>query len=404
MAQEGAAMLMRSPLVFGSVCSGIEAASCAWAPLGWRCAFVSDIDAFACALLSHRYPLVPNLGDMTTHKGWPDATLDVLAGGTPCQSYSVAGNRKGLDDERGGLMLTFAQLAHQYAARWIVWENVAGVLSVDNGRAFGALLGTLAKLGYGFAYRVFDAQFFGLAQRRNRVFVIGYPGDWRPPAAVLFERAGLQGHSAPRRTPREVTGALSSRTAGGGGLGTQFECNGGLIPAGTRGAATLGNLRGDGEIAGALTRGNARHIDHHTTLVPDVAGALTGRNERQDASVETFVIAPMAGDDGEALAFDCTAGGNTGFALGDVAGALRREGHTNGHAAVLQPATGVRRLTPRECERLQGFEDDYSLVPYRGALAADGPRYRALGNSMAVPVMRWIGERIAMVDTLLSGQ
>lgn len=392
-------MLMRAPLVFGSVCSGIEAASCAWLPLGWRCAFVSDIDAFSCALLAHRYPDVPNHGDMTAHTGWPDATLDVFAGGTPCQSYSVAGNRAGLDDERGALMLAFAHLAHRYAARWVVWENVAGVLSVDNGRAFGALLGTLAKLGYGFAYRIFDAQYFGLAQRRNRVFVVGYPGDWRAPAAVLFERAGLLGHPAPRRkTAQNITGTVSARSRGGGGLGTDFECGGGLIAA-------------------ALTAGNTRHVDHHTTLVPEVAGALTGSNERQDAAVETFVIAHTlradgfdASEDGTGrgtplvpIAFDATAGGNTGFALGDVAGALRHEGHTNGHAAVLLPHIGVRRLTPRECERLQGFEDDYTLIPYRGGLAADAPRYRALGNSMAVPVMRWIGERIAMVDSILTG-
>jgi DNA (cytosine-5)-methyltransferase 1 len=384
---------MRSPLVFGSVCSGIEAASCAWLPLGWRCAFVSDIDAFSCALLAHRYPDVPNHGDMTAHTGWPHATLDVFAGGTPCQSYSVAGSRAGLDDERGALMLAFAHLAHRYAARWVVWENVAGVLSVDNGRAFGALLGTLAKLGYGFAYRIFDAQFFGLAQRRNRVFVVGYPGDWRAPAAVLFERAGLLGHPAPRRKAgQSITGTLGARTSAGGGLGTDFECDGGLI----------GNT---------LTASSGRHVSHHTTLVPEVAGALTGSNERQDAAVETFVIAHTLRADGFDASEDGTGRGtplvpiafggqmSTPFMSSDLSNTLQAKNP----AAVSQPGVGVRRLTPRECERLQGFQDDYTLIPYRGGLAADAPRYRALGNSMAVPVMRWIGERIAMVDSILTG-
>ena len=371
---------MRAPLVFGSVCSGIEAASCAWLPLGWRCAFVSDIDAFSCALLAHRYPDVPNHGDMNAHAGWPHATLDVFAGGTPCQSYSVAGNRTGLDDERGALMLAFAHLAHRYAARWVVWENVAGVLSVDNGRAFGALLGTLGKLGYGFAYRIFDAQFFGLAQRRNRVFVIGYPGDWRPPAAVLFERAGLLGHSAPRRKAgQNIAGTVSARSRGGGGLGTDFECGGGLV-------------------ANTLTASSGRHVSHHTTLVPEVAGALTGSNERQDAAVETFVIATEADDVLMPITFGAQM--STPWATEtDLCGTVQAKNPVG----VLLPRIGVRRLTPRECERLQGFEDDYTLIPYRGGLAADAPRYRALGNSMAVPVMRWIGERIAMVDSILTG-
>lgn len=344
-------MLMRAPITFGSVCSGIEAASVAWASLGWRCSFVSDIDAFACAVLAHHYRDVPNLGDMTAYMEWPDATLDVFCGGTPCQSYSIAGNRKGLGDERGALMLAFAHAAHRFAARWLVWENVAGVLSVDDGRAFGALLGLLAKLGYGFAYRVFDAQYFALAQRRSRVFVIGYPGDWRPPAAVLFERAGLLGHPAPSRSKGQgVTGTLSARTRGGGGLGTDFECGGGLIP--------------------------------------DIARALTGSNERQDAAVETL------------LPISFGANMSTPFFGDDIGGTVQAKNP----GAVLQPTHGVRRLTPRECERLQGFPDDYTRVPYRGALAADGPRYRAIGNSMPVPVMRWIGERIAMVDAILMGQ
>ena len=164
-------------MIYGSVCSGIEAATAAWHPLGWRPAFFSEIEAFPSAVLKHHYPDVPNYGDMTKFKEWPDAAIDVLVGGTPCQSFSVAGLRKGLDDPRGNLTLVYLALAAKYRPAWVVWENVPGVLSDDEGRTFGAFLGGLAKLGYGFAYRVLDAQFFRVAQRRRRVFVVGHLGD-----------------------------------------------------------------------------------------------------------------------------------------------------------------------------------------------------------------------------------
>ena len=191
---------------FGSVCSGIEAASAAWNPLGWRAAFLSEIDPFASAVLAHHHPTVPNLGDMTKYKDWPDAAIDVLCGGTPCQSFSNAGLRAGLDDPRGQLMLTFGAIAARYRPRWLVWENVPGVLSSNGGRDFGAFLGLLGFLGYGFAYRVLDAQFVrvdgyarAVPQRRQRVFVVGCLGDWRSAAAVLLERESLRGDLAPRR-------------------------------------------------------------------------------------------------------------------------------------------------------------------------------------------------------------
>lgn len=174
---------------FLSVCSGIEAASVAWHPLGWRAHAVSEIDAFPNAVLAHHYPDTPNLGDMTRHKEWPHATVDLLVGGTPCQSFSVAGLRKGMDDPRGNLALVFLAIADRFAPEWILWENVPGVLSSSEGRDFGAFLGGLGELGYGFAYRVLDAQFFGLAQRRRRVFVVASARGWQRAAAVLFERA-----------------------------------------------------------------------------------------------------------------------------------------------------------------------------------------------------------------------
>jgi DNA (cytosine-5)-methyltransferase 1 len=224
-----------------SVCSGIEAATVAWHPLGWRALAFSEIDKFPSAVLAHHYPAVPNYGDITRFKEWPDADPDVLVGGTPCQSFSVAGLRKGLDDPRGSLMLSYLALAGRYRPRWVVWENVPGVLSADDGEAFGSLLGGLAELGYGFAYRVLDAQYFNLAQRRARVFVVGCLGDWRRAAAVLFERESLSGHPAPRREAGEGTAGCLTPGAHPGGYNGQdayndmlvahSHANGGCMPA-----------------------------------------------------------------------------------------------------------------------------------------------------------------------------
>jgi len=202
---------------FLSVCSGIEAASSAWRPLGWEAVAFSEIEPFPCSVLAHHYPDTPNWGDMTKYKEWPDVSIDLLCGGTPCQSFSVAGLRKGLDDPRGNLMLTFGAIAAKYRPKWLVWENVPGVLSSNGGRDFGAFLGLLGVLGYGFAYRVLDAQYFGVAQRRRRVFVVGCLGDWRSAAAVLFERHSLSGHPAPSREKGQViTPTIRAGDANGG--------------------------------------------------------------------------------------------------------------------------------------------------------------------------------------------
>lgn len=234
---------------FLSVCSGIEAASVAWNPLGWNAVAFSEIEPFPCAVLAHHYPDTPNWGDMTKYKEWPDVAIDLLCGGTPCQSFSVAGLRKGLDDPRGNLMLTFGAIAAKYRPKWLVWENVPGVLSSNKGKDFGTFLGMLGELGYGFAYRVLDAQFFGVPQRRRRVFVVGCLGDWRSAAAVLFERHGLSGDLAPSRKARQgLAPTLSARTKGGGGLGTDFECDGGLI---------AGTLLANGKAAGSATQQDA---------------------------------------------------------------------------------------------------------------------------------------------------
>lgn len=346
-------------MIFGSVCSGIEAESVAWHPLGWRAAFLSEIEPFPRAVLAHHYPDVPLHGDFTTIQAGQYAAIDVLIGGTPCQSFSVAGLRGGLADERGNLALEYLRLADRLRPSWLVWENVPGVLSSNGGRDFGAILGGMVELGYGFAYRVLDAQYvrvdgFGRAvpQRRRRVFVVGYFGDWRRATAVLFERASLQGNPPPRREPRQdVAPTLSARTQGGGGLGTDFDCDGGLI------AST-------GEVSHCLNAGGMRRIDVETETMVAHAPVAFNWNAQPDQMNFSHDTAPT---------LTCSQG------------------------ASAQIGWRVRRLTPVECERLQGFPDGWTDVPYRGRPAADSPRYKALGNSMAVNVMRWIGVRINQV-------
>jgi DNA (cytosine-5)-methyltransferase 1 len=368
---EGEAEVMR----YGSVCSGIEAASAAWAPLGWRASFFSEIEPFPRAVLTHRYPGVPLHGDFTTIESNQYEPIDILVGGTPCQSFSVAGLRGGLADDRGNLALEYLRLAQRTRPRWLVWENVPGVLSSNGGRDFGSILGGMVQLGYGIAYRVLDAQFFGVAQRRRRVFVVGYLGDWRRAAAVLFERHSLSGNPAPRREAgKRPAPTIAARTKGGGGLGTDFDCDGGLVSM----CLTSHPGRYDAESQTPITG----------TLCNN--GKAAGSATQKDA--ENGFLVPMA--------FAHQQGGNIGLHTSNdcaltlqrhqgqaVAGTIFRDSFIGG--------AGVRRLTPRECERLQGFPDDYTLVPNRGKPAADGPRYKALGNSMAVPVMRWIGQRIA---------
>jgi DNA (cytosine-5)-methyltransferase 1 len=368
---------------YGSVCSGIEAATVAWHSLGWTPAWFSEIDAFPCALLAHHYPSVPNLGDMTTIRGRADVgAIDLLVGGTPCQSFSVAGLRKGLDDPRGNLALVFLGIADALRPRWVVWENVPGVLSSAGGRDFGTFLGGLAELGYGFAYRVLDAQYVrvesharAVPQRRRRVFVVGHLGDWRRAASVLLERESLCGHPAPSRSKGEGTAADAAPS---------------LVSSG-RGVERAGDTRGQDPVV----------------AVPGVSMCLNaGGMGRIDAESETLVAHSLkaeghdASEDGTGrgtpLVFDPlqdTNCGPGGKGWRDDGSAFTLEARTKAQAVA---HSGVRRLTPRECERLQGFPDNYTLIPYRGKPAADSNRYKALGNSMAVNVMTWIGQRIAM--------
>lgn len=319
---------------YGSVCSGVEAATVAWHPLGFSPVFFSEIEKFPNAVLDHHYPNVTNFGDMTAYKEWNanEYPIDLLVGGTPCQSFSVAGLRKGLDDPRGNLALTYLGIADKFKPSWVLWENVPGVLSSNGGRDFGSFLGALGEIGYGFAYRVLDAQYFGVAQRRRRVFVVGYLGDWRRAAAVLFERESLSGYPAPiRRTGKETSYASEN-------------C-----------AATVGALCARTGISMSAQDAQQGH------MVPISFGGQNSAS--QGNSVSDHVTPTLDKSKTPAVFFDAK----------------------------------VRRLTPRECERLQGFPDDYTLIPYRNRTSADGPRYKAIGNSMAVPVMRWIGFRIKEV-------
>lgn len=328
---------------YASICSGVGSCALALKSLGYDCAFFAEIEAFPSAVLSHHWPDVPNLGDFTevdpyewTQKKYRSRrSIQLVIGGTPCQSYSVAGQQGGMDDERGALALEHVRLARALGATWFVWENVPGALSTNGGRDFARILDELVECGYGWAYRVLDAQYFGVAQRRRRIFLVGYLGDWRPPTAVLFEPKGLSRNLATMREPRERSSDRpGTSTAGNSKKRKVF------------GAITPSNIA-----TGGITGGNNPGASHVV-----VARALNTGQSQGDATVENYVR-----DRGASL----------------------------------------RKLTPLECERLMGMPDNHTLVPYRGGMAKDTPRYKAIGNGFAVPVVRWIGERIKQVEELL---
>ena len=407
---------------YGSVCSGIEAASVAWHPLGWEAQWLSEIEAFPSAVLAHRFPNVPNLGDMTKiheNETFKQSTIDVLVGGTPCQSFSVAGLRKGLDDPRGNLMLAFLNLAGRKRPTWVVWENVPGVLSSNEGRDFGTFLSGLAELGYGFAYRVLDAQYFGVAQRRRRVFVVGYIGDWRPAAAVLFERHSLSGHPAPSRETREGAakgveiGVGSGKWWDGKEIASTLttKSNEQRMPDKDNAqlvVCTLGHTESNGlgikQTETANTLEATSSVNQAVAHAFKVRGGCDGGGKGYLGQDEAAFTISTGQDQmvAQPIVLEDQGGSIMNVSDKGVVGALMRE--THGHEPALIHGTAIRRLTPVECERLQGFPDNWTKIPYRNKPAdqcPDGPRYKACGNSMAVPVMRWIGQRIQMVSELL---
>ena len=431
-----------------SVCSGIEAATVAWHHLGWTPTAFAEVEPFPSAVLAHHYPTVRNRGDMTKYQEWPDESVDLMVGGTPCQSFSVAGLRQGLKDPRGNLMLTYLGIAESYRPRWLVWENVPGVLSSNGGRDFGTFLGALVDLGYGFAFRILDAQWFGVAQRRRRVFVVGYLGDASRAAKVLFERESVCRNPAPSREKGKGVAtnvADCLRSGGNGGVPSSrgehlvvgsldTECGAGKLTH-----QTIAN----GHIIGTITARmfsslGARDVEEGALLPVSIAfePGIAGRegNESRFTHEVTGTLRKAMGDNqtAVALAFHPTqdpissenishalgAGSKSGTATtavafennrrdgarvyGDTTNTLQAfAGTGGGNSPMVQQSTAVRRLTPTECERLQGFPDGYTAIPWKKKTAdqcPDGPRYKALGNSMAVPVMRWIGERINKVN------
>ena len=345
-------------LRFGEVCAGISATSVAMKGIAEPVWFAEN-DKFASAMLAHHHPNTPNLGDMTKLTGetlnGKYGQIDMLVGGTPCQGFSVAGSRDGLRDERSGLAIEFVRLAGELRSRWLLWENVPGVLSQkdENGVKGGdvrAFCAALRSAGYGLCWRVLDAEYVrvdgfprAVPQRRRRVFLVGYFGDWRRAAAVLLEPESVRGNHPPRREAwKDVAPSLSARTKGGGGLGTDFDLDGGLV-----------------------------------------AHALTTKAYRLDPSLETFVVA-----------FDARQSDT--LIYGDVTGPLDTDGHTIG---IVQNRS-ARRLMPLECERLMGMPDNFTNIPYRKKPSSDNVRYKALGNSIAVNCLSYIGQRMQLVDNL----
>jgi len=399
---------MSRPLIGMTVCSGIGAPEVSAPWIDWR--YQSEIEKFPSAVLAHRFPNAVNLGDMTNFKEWPDADVDVFCGGTPCQSFSVAGLRKGLDDPRGNLMLTYLAIAARYRPGWVVWENVPGVLSSNGGRDFGSFLGGLGELGYGFAYRVLDAQFTrtrdfprAVPQRRRRVFVVGYLGDWRRAAAVLFDGESLQGNPAPRRKAGKSTsvGAASGVAIRGREGGGTAELTGNV-------ATALWASQGGGDkphvmappVANPLTarmhKGINTTMDEGQTMV---AHSLRGEgfDESEDGTGRGTPMVVAFAENSRAEVRLCGGDGSVMSQLTTGGGKPRQ-----GQPTIASP-WAVRRLTPTECERLQGFPDGFTAIEWRGKpadLCPDGPRYKALGNSWAINCGQYVFDRMQMVEAM----
>lgn len=357
-----------------SLCSGIEAASVAWDPLGWTPVAFSEVDPFACSVLRERFPGVPNLGDMTRFEEWDvaEGAVDVVVGGTPCQSFSIAGNRGGIEDERGGLAIVYCRILEKLRPRWFLWENVPGVLSSGRGRDFGAIIRKMDELGYGMAWRVLDAQYFGVPQRRRRVFVVGCADGWERAAKVLFEPGCLRRDSEKSRKARKTVATLTATGVGTCGADDNQGQAGHLISH---------TLRGEG--FDASEDGTGRGTPLVVASTGDISHCLNaGGMGRQDYETETMVVAFAQNQRDEVRTVD-------------VVGALSAQPGMK-QQTFMSLKQGVRRLLPEECELLQGFPAGWTAVPHGrgGKIAADGNRYKAVGNSMAVPVIRWIGERI----------
>ena len=407
---------------YGSICSGIEAASVAWRPLRWECAFVSEIDPFPAAVLKERFPEVPNLGDFTKISGNEFAgKIDLLVGGSPCQSFSIAGLRKGLKDARGNLTLEFAKLAYRLDARWVVWENVPGVLSSGGGYDFASYLSLLVgwevrpptggwrKSGiisgapgcFSVGWRVLDAQYTrvpefrgAIPQRRKRIILVGYLGPWTRPAKVLFDGELCGGDTPPRREKGlQVAGTVREGAQVSGGTRQELTWWDGADAAPTFTTRSIGQTMPD--------KGQLPCILDRRWLSDSENGGAS------PTILSTDYKEPKAVITGEPLCYPLDLMNIDGR---DKMNYITIHGEEGGSAypitrrrpsGVCTDANGpiplVRKLMPVEAERLMGFKDNWTRIPWRGKPAEECPeghRYKALGNSMCVNVMSWIGHRI----------
>lgn len=412
-------------MIYASVCSGVEAASLAWMPLGWKAAWFSEIEPFPCAVLKHRFPEVPNLGDMTKIKvetienetgklqrfkneSGADVVVpggvDLLVGGTPCQGFSVAGKRDGLNDPRSALCLAYCELLETMRPRWFVWENVPGVFSANRGDDFRAFLRKIDEIGYSCAWRVLDAQYVrvdgfprAIPQRRRRVFVVGHFGsDFRCPAGVLFEPESVFRNTPPRRTKRK-----------------RFAERAGRSIAGTGEDSELLNVLGCDGYNGAITGRVSATVDTRRKNVngPTLVMASGQSNAEISSGCPSAItcnheapIALMANSDGEQAVCYENHAKDSRVKRVDCAPVISANAGTGGNNLPLVYATSVRILLPVECERLMGFPDNWTRIPWRGKPEEECPdshRYKACGNSMCVNVMRWIGMRIELTERKL---
>jgi len=415
--------MRKTEMRYLSCCSGIEAATVAWHSLGWEPVGFSEIDRFPCALLKHHYPNVPNYGNLLTHNEWPLLRPDLVVAGTPCQAFSIAGLREGLADPRGNLTLVFLGVLARQKPEWVVWENVPGVLSDKTG-AFQSFLRGLDELGYGVAWRVLDAQYFGVPQRRRRVFVVARLGDVRGPAEVLFEPEGLRGNSAESgetgesapaptgsgaevwpRTTHSLRADGFDASEDGTGRGTPLavwpDRAMAVMAVMARDAKGPRNFQ-DGGLQNAVAFNN---VNGKWTPAANTANTLRVEGMRESSLVPVVFPTVDANIDRKWGSDQWV--NNKAYALQETTSrenpdsGPRGEGWKEEEAFTLDTrpqnvASGwrVRRITPTECERLQGFPDGYTQL----GGTKDGPRYKALGNSMAVPVMHWIGKRICWVN------
>jgi len=332
---------------YATVCSGIETPTVAWKPLGWEAVWFSEIDAYKSSLLKHYYPAIPNVGDMTTiteriNNGTISADFRLLAGGTPCPSFSVVGNRKGMDDERGYLAMHYISILDRAKPTWFLWENVPGVLSANGGKDFSTFIGSLVEIGYGVAYRVLNAEYFGVPQSRHRVFVLGFYSNWRPPAAVLFNKECMSGYTSPSRKAWSNIRCFTESRFGGYREG-------------------VGTVRKSGGSAGSGTENIIIYENH----------SHDGRFNKVDKC--------------PTVTKHCGTGSN--------------------NVPFVRHGGLIRKMTPVEAERFMGLDDNYTEIPFgksrTGAICPDSRRYAACGDSIPVPMLSWLGRRIDFVDSVV---